>query len=166
MIKTDDGDWASVFDMNPGLYQYKYVIDGKEVCDPMNQDSVSNGIGGYNSLMKIEGGDPNAVPQLSTQTYTDKKVTLGSTLVPDNVYCYCNNQLVDTKIDETSIVVKIPQSASSQDRSQIRCYATGGGSVSNDIVIPLTQGKVIRSGNTLNRHDYRSQIMYLSLIHI
>lgn len=164
VTKDTDGDWASVFDMNPGLYQYKYVIDGKEVCDPMNQDSVSNGIGGYNSLMKIEGGDPNAVPQLSTFSFSDKNITLESTLQPERVYCYCQNQLVKTKIKKTKVQVNIPKNLSSQDRSQIRCYATGGGGVSNDIVIPLSMGNVITSGTALNRHDYRSQIMYFTLI--
>ena len=39
--------------LEPGSYQYKYNIQGKEILDPANRDSISNGLGGYNSVITI-----------------------------------------------------------------------------------------------------------------
>lgn len=39
--------------LEPGNYQYKYYIDGKEILDPANKDSIPNGLGGYNSVIVI-----------------------------------------------------------------------------------------------------------------
>lgn len=39
--------------LEPGSYQYKYNIQGKEILDPSNRDSIPNGLGGYNSVITI-----------------------------------------------------------------------------------------------------------------
>ena len=45
--------------LEPGTYQYKYILQGKEILDPANQDSIPNGLGGYNSVVVI----PNLHPE-------------------------------------------------------------------------------------------------------
>lgn len=39
--------------LDPGTYQYKFFVDSKEIIDPSNPDSISNGMGGFNSIIKI-----------------------------------------------------------------------------------------------------------------
>ena len=39
--------------LEPGSYQYKYYIQGREILDPANKDSIPNGLGGYNSVVVI-----------------------------------------------------------------------------------------------------------------
>jgi len=41
--------------MKPGRYEYKVVVDGEWIMDPANPDTVSNGMGGFNSAMVVEG---------------------------------------------------------------------------------------------------------------
>ena len=45
--------------LEPGTYQYKYILQGKEILDPANKDSIPNGLGGYNSVVVI----PNLHPE-------------------------------------------------------------------------------------------------------
>lgn len=40
--------------LDPGRYEYKYFVDGREVVDPANPTKVSNGMGDFNSLRIIE----------------------------------------------------------------------------------------------------------------
>ena len=40
--------------LDPGRYEYKFFVDGREVVDPANPDKVSNGMGDFNSLRIIE----------------------------------------------------------------------------------------------------------------
>ena len=48
-----DGIYSVKVELDPGSYQYKFYADGKEFLDPSNPDSVANGLGGYNSVIKI-----------------------------------------------------------------------------------------------------------------
>lgn len=54
---TDENN-DSVYDvtlaLEPGTYQYKFFIDGKEITDLSNPDSVSNGMGSFNNLVTVE----------------------------------------------------------------------------------------------------------------
>ena len=49
-----DGVLEVEIPLDPGRYEYKFYIDGREVVDPDNPDKVSNGMGDYNSLRIIE----------------------------------------------------------------------------------------------------------------
>ena len=49
-----DGVLEVEIPLDPGRYEYKFYIDGREVVDPGNPDKVSNGMGDYNSLRVIE----------------------------------------------------------------------------------------------------------------
>ena len=49
-----DGVLEVEIPLDPGRYEYKYFVDGKEVVDPANPVKVSNGMGDYNSLRIIE----------------------------------------------------------------------------------------------------------------
>jgi glycosidase len=40
--------------LDPGRYEYKFYVDGKEVVDPVNQYKVPNGMGDFNSVRVIE----------------------------------------------------------------------------------------------------------------
>jgi cyclomaltodextrinase len=40
--------------LDPGRYEYKFFVDGREVVDPANPDKVPNGMGDFNSVRIIE----------------------------------------------------------------------------------------------------------------
>lgn len=55
-MKDLDGDGVVEVEipLDPGRYEYKFFIDGREVVDPANPVKVPNGMGDFNSLRVIE----------------------------------------------------------------------------------------------------------------
>lgn len=51
---NNDGTLEIEIPLDPGRYEYKYFVDGREVVDPANPVKVPNGMGDYNSLRVIE----------------------------------------------------------------------------------------------------------------
>ncbi|HEX9251353.1 MAG TPA: alpha-amylase family glycosyl hydrolase, partial [Ignavibacteriaceae bacterium] len=49
-----DGILEVEIPLDPGRYEYKFYVDGREVVDPVNPDKVPNGMGDFNSLRIIE----------------------------------------------------------------------------------------------------------------
>lgn len=66
MEKRPNGSYGLTLPFEPGQYEYLFWVDGREILDPSNPDSVPNGLGGYNSLLKVkplfEGKGPFITP--------------------------------------------------------------------------------------------------------
>ncbi|MBI2951041.1 hypothetical protein HYY27_03050 [bacterium] len=69
-LQDPEGDevWHIVLPLKPGVYQYMFVVDGKTwMPDPLGDDTVDDGFGQRNSLVKVvnftpEGrGDPSVL---------------------------------------------------------------------------------------------------------
>jgi hypothetical protein len=56
MTKDDKGVWSIVIPLDPGRYEYKFVLDGGVVWkhDPNNPERVDDNYGGYNSVIVIK----------------------------------------------------------------------------------------------------------------
>jgi MinD-like ATPase involved in chromosome partitioning or flagellar assembly len=48
-----NGRWQKVFTAEPGVYEYRLIIDGKWQHDPTNPSEIPNDIGGVNSLLQV-----------------------------------------------------------------------------------------------------------------
>lgn len=53
MNKTTNG-WNLTLQVPPGVYEYKFIVDGKWIEDPNNPSKVRNEFNGYNSVLSIE----------------------------------------------------------------------------------------------------------------
>lgn len=52
--KNDDGHWTLFYPLEPGRYQYKFVIDGTYwIPDPKNPNTVPDGFDSGNSVLVI-----------------------------------------------------------------------------------------------------------------
>jgi chromosome partitioning protein len=51
--RHENGSWTKFFPLGPGHYQYKLVVDGRWICDPLNPLEVPSGIGTTNSVLEI-----------------------------------------------------------------------------------------------------------------
>ena len=52
--KNGDGEWSLFYPLPPGVYQYKFVIDGTEwIHDPRNPETTSDGFKGLNSVVRV-----------------------------------------------------------------------------------------------------------------
>lgn len=52
--KARNGVYAASVKLAPGVYQYKFVIDGVWCADPENVDSVANDQGTFNSVITVK----------------------------------------------------------------------------------------------------------------
>ena len=57
MVESNSGLFEIEIQLEPQKYEYKFVVDGNEVLDPINENVVSNNIGGYNSLIDLTNKD-------------------------------------------------------------------------------------------------------------
>jgi 1,4-alpha-glucan branching enzyme len=54
MQKGEDGIWRTALKLQPGRYEYKFVVDGTWMEDPGNPDMVPDPFGGNNSVLTVE----------------------------------------------------------------------------------------------------------------
>ena len=50
-----DGRWLKETALPPGIYEYRLVVDGQWIADPLAKETVPNPFGGRNSLLRVAG---------------------------------------------------------------------------------------------------------------
>ncbi len=159
----EDSTWKVVLLLEPGQYQYLLVLDGKDHLDPTNPDSISNGMGGFNSVLKVGNQDPDKLPYLFTAKYNENSVIVGSNKVFDQLQVFYQNYLLPddyVKIMGHSVSIRIPEQARNLKRSYLRVYAANQYGISNDLLIPLDYGVPVSSTAQLTRTDYHAAVIY------
>ncbi len=162
-----DGKWHIDFQLFPGKYQYKLIIDGKEKTDPNCRDSVSNNNGGYNSLLTLGNLNPSGLPLLFTSVGDGRKMVIGLKNKADSIFVLWQNHLLDQKFwkrDSAGITIEIPRKAREFDRSFIRVWAYNNAGISNEILVPLKDGKVLTDAKNLTRNDHEAMVMYFLMV--
>lgn len=152
--------------LNPGTYQYRLVVDGQWMLDPANPDSVSNNMGGYNSVIKVGDNEANK-PHLLTKSHSQSKIILTTIGGVDELLVFWQNYLLPedfVKRENDQFKVTIPPAASAMKRTFIRAWAVNDKGVSNDILIPLDHGKPLDDPAKLQRDDWEAAILYFLMI--
>jgi cyclomaltodextrinase len=163
-MKLENGIWQEEFELSAGEYQYLLVVDGKEIRDPSNYDSINNNIGGYNSLIKVGKYKQEDLPFIKTISFDKSELTLRSNTPLTNVFSFWQNETAETKSEKNSIIVKIPEEAGKLKRSFVRVIGYKDQGLSNDILIPLEYGKVVEDASLLTRNDRQTMIMYFMMV--
>jgi len=53
MKQQEDGHWETTVDLAPGPYQFKFVVEGQWIPDPLAHDNVWNQHGTLNSVIEV-----------------------------------------------------------------------------------------------------------------
>ncbi len=53
LLKKPDDQWIAELKLNPGQYEYRFVVDGQWLDDPMASRYVANPFGGLNSIIEV-----------------------------------------------------------------------------------------------------------------
>jgi hypothetical protein len=53
MRKEGDGEWKATVSLPPGRYEYRFIVDGQWISDPMAKESVHNTFGSTNSVIMV-----------------------------------------------------------------------------------------------------------------
>jgi hypothetical protein len=48
------GKWETALRLSPGKYQYRFVVDGKWIADPLAKETVPNPFEGVNSVLVVK----------------------------------------------------------------------------------------------------------------
>ncbi|MEX0721892.1 MAG: alpha-amylase family glycosyl hydrolase [Balneolaceae bacterium] len=161
-MHKDGNTWKISMLVNRGVYQYVLVADGREMPDPGNSETVSNGMGGTNSVLKV-GATEAKTPTLETYDIAGPTVYLKTEEV-ENVLVLWQNHRLETKHKENIVSFNIPSAARNVDRSHIRAWTSNKSGISNDVLIPIANGEVIERSESISRHDHQSWNMYFVLI--
>lgn len=162
-----DNKWIIDLDLFPGKYQYKLILDGKWHTDPANPDSAFVVSGGYNSILTVGNLNTANLPVLFTAKAERRSFVIGIRNKIDSVFIYWENHLLGKdfwSLDSAGITVTIPRKARELDRSYIRAWAYNKAGISNEILVPLQNGKVLSDPVKLSRTDRESMIMYFLMV--
>ena len=53
LVQAGEGRWVGNLTVNPGRYEYLFVVDGQWMPDPNARESVQNPFGGRNSVLVV-----------------------------------------------------------------------------------------------------------------
>lgn len=162
-LSKSNGIWQTQLILSPGEYQYQLVVDGNYILDPANTKKVSNNMGGFNSLLKVGYEDKSESPLLISKSYSDNKIEIEIKNNIDEIIILWQNKSLeptDYKIDKGVLTINLPDFTRFKDKSYLYLLASNKSGISNDLIIPLEQGKVIAEPNQLARTDDFSKIIY------
>ena len=163
---NEKGLYEVKLNLSPGTYLYQMSLDGEQNHDANNPNKVDNGYGKFNSILQVSG-QKDKFPVLYTSEFTDKEIILLSQHEVNQVFVYWQNyRLSDEfiKVENGKIIFDIPKEAENLTRSFIRVWASNEFGVSNDVLIPLENGKVLTTSNEITRSDKHAQIIYFMLV--
>jgi hypothetical protein len=76
-----DGRWVKETVLPPGTYEYRLVVDGQWIADPLAKETVPNPFGGRNSILKVANSlesahlaDAENLPLKNANEQTTQKV--------------------------------------------------------------------------------------------
>jgi len=59
--QKDKGLWSCTIKLEPGAYEYKFLVDGVWAHDPNNPNKKENELGAYTSILEIEEKEPQVI---------------------------------------------------------------------------------------------------------
>ena len=159
-----DSLWTINLFLKPDKYAYQIVLDGKWQLDPQNDAKISNGMGGYNSLLTVGGKDNGIKPVLETDKIETNKIILKSNVLGLKYQVMYQNHRIGYEKKGTKLKIEIPDFALDRKRSYIRAWAYNNDFVSDELFIPLDSGKVLTQVSQLTRQDKETNIMYYVMV--
>jgi cyclomaltodextrinase / maltogenic alpha-amylase / neopullulanase len=166
-LRLKDKIWEADILLYPGKYQYKIVADGKWMLDPANPESIDNNIGGNNSVLYAGSVNPAGAPFLSTGLIAKNEVVIDVKNKTKDFFILWQNYRLDSsfiKQDSTGLRIRIPGKAKQFDRSWLRIIAYNASGTSNEILLPLADGKVVTDASKLTRSDKQAMIIYFLMV--
>jgi len=166
-LRFNNGKWEFTTPLNPGKYAYQLVIDGKWMLDPDNSVKTSNGSGGYNSVMQVSFGDDSKAPVLFTKSSESNTINIGAENSVSKYFVFLNNDLLSESAisrNNSGLKINIPKFAILSPNSSIRVFSFNEFGISNDLNIPLQNGKIVINAADLKRDDYHAATLYFMMV--
>lgn len=165
-LKLQGDSLKSTLNLSPGQYGYQIVKNGKWELDADNPETMSNGQGGFNSVIKVSELEYGQTPEISTVSFIKNSINIHlSCNLKSEVNAYIGNHLLKVSKQENDLITyEIPESEQSVKRSHVRVFCHNELTSGNDLLIPLENGIPITNPQLLSRSDYESNILYFMMI--
>lgn len=173
MHKQDDGNFSITLPFEPGQYEYLFGVNGREILDPSNLDSVPNGLGGYNSPLKVLPSFSGKTPFITPIDYQiSKDLVLNFRILPndyegnfsrsDFMALLDNKELKSSriKVQKQQVSIRIPIHLA-KDSKKIRVFWSGGICTSNLSEVLLEDGVPV--GND-GKFKWQDAIIYSLMV--
>ncbi|AZQ43532.1 alpha-amylase family glycosyl hydrolase [Nonlabens ponticola] len=165
-LKEEDGERYYLATIPKGNFQYLFVENGvEEQLDPNDLDVVSNGMGGYNRLLR--NTPSKKAPRLSLGQITEDGFTFKANEKLDQLYVLYANQKIEVQQDSLSYKVDLPKVdfTNRNNKTQlVRVYGGNLSGIANDLLIPVQDGKVVTDPDQLSRTDHHAQVLYFMMV--
>ena len=165
---TFDGNvFSCKLTLSPGKYAYQLVVDDKWMLDPINPNKVDNNMGGVNSLISIGNITSEKSPKLFTKWGNGNLIRIEAINKPEKFFVLWDNYDLTkqfTNFDNGILEIRIPDAAAGSSKSCIRVYSYNKEGASNDIMIPLKNGNVVKQTADLKRFDKAAMIIYFMMV--
>lgn len=166
-LRFNGSIWKTTLMIPPGVYQYLIVVDGQELLDENNSEKQDNGAGGFNSLLQLPDSDPQKLPFLIPNGYKKGKVRISTTHEPKRVLAFWQNRLLSGNAmhyKKGKINIALPFEADTMHRSYLRVWVYNEEGLSNDVFIPIENGKPIIESAQIERTDKNALMMYFMMV--
>ncbi|GCD78621.1 hypothetical protein JCM31826_21030 [Thermaurantimonas aggregans] len=166
-FELKDGVYQTTLLADPGTYEYVLVVDGREMTDPENPNIVSNGMGGFNSVLSIESGKSENCGYVEAVNYEDGMLRIKGIKQDQKVIAFFNNQILPENfinINPGHVDIVFPLASVRFPRSWLRVFSYSDGCRNNEILIPLAEGRPVNSYSQLTRNDWHATIWYFLMV--
>lgn len=167
ILKLKDRKWQTDMLLYPGKYRYQIVLDGKPQLDLNNNDLEEGLQGGWNSVLRAGVLNPAGAPWLFTSKAEKDKIKIEIRNNTKDILVFWQNFQLDStfwKPDSTGISIRIPKKAKDFKRSYIRVWAWNQAGISNELLIPVRNGKVLIDPGDITREDKEAMIIYFLMV--
>ena len=157
--KTEDASFTYEAILRPGNHPYQWVVDGEWMLDPANEDRMSNGMGGWNSAVRVTAPLP---PQL--QAFEKDGKLFFQTDGAAEVLITVDNMLVHHGAHDDAITLPVMLSGFEAGRHHVRAWAAHDGGISQDLLIPTDGNTPLTDPARLTRSDWHLATMYFLMV--
>lgn len=150
----------------PGRYEYKLWVNEKERTDPSNPNTVSNGMGGKNNLLKVPAPPGKAPIPFQLQHHNSRITITQPESSPNQYLVLWNNERVKLLPGphENTLFFNIPAAVILEKRSYIRVFSYAHGQKGQDKLIPLQNGQPLIKAENLTRQDWHQARLYFLMV--
>ena len=164
-MSFEDGIWKTELMLNPGRYEYLFVVDGKWISDPLNPESKKSPTGNMNSILSVgvSGAEP---PHLHTHI-AGSTIEIGNDQPLKEVIVLWENYRLNesfVNVSQGSFEITLPAEARKMERSYLRILGWNDQGASNDLLIPIQKGRVLEDASLLKRDDKHATILYFMMV--
>lgn len=163
--KNSDGIYELEVSLDPGIYMYKFIVDGKEILDPLNPERAPTGFDDFNSVLTIAdlqkeksflhtAGISEAKDKIKVAFLYEKNSKPGNLKSGEFIALLGNEKFADKNINISNgrIVITISKDQLKGEKT-LRAAVSQNGRLSNIQNLQLIDGKPAGSGNHFAWND-------------